>query len=792
MEDYNAHECEKKWQDYWEKQGVYKFSSKHKGKIFSIDTPPPTVSGMMHVGHAFSYSHQDFIARYHRMKGENVFYPWGFDDNGLATERFVEKKKGIRGVDMSRSDFIKLCLKETVEAEKELKDSWKSIGMSVDWTIFYRTIDDWCRRVSQLSFLELYEKGREYRKEAVTIFCPACRTAIAQVELKDRDIDSTFNDLIFKVDGKDLTISTTRPELLGSCVAVFYNPDDKRYKKLKGKKATVPLFNFEVPILEDKRVDMEKGTGIAMCCTFGDLTDIEWWQAYKLPLKISISQYGTLNEIAGSYNGMKIKDARYKIIDDLKEKGLLVSQQRITHAVNVHERCGTEVEFTVSKQWFIRYLDLKEEFIELGRKIKWYPQHMRNRYENWIRGLQWDWCISRQRFFGVPFPVWYCKKCENIVLADEKDLPVDPIEDKPPIKKCLKCGSDEFIPEKDVLDTWATSSLTPQIALKWHKDSKFFKSMFPMDLRPQAHDIISFWAFNTVVKSYLHENSIPWKNIMISGYVLSEAGEGMSKSKGNIVEPKEMLKKYSADAMRFWAAGSSLGEDLRFMEKDILTGQKMIAKLWNASKFCIMHLNDYKNNEVELEIMDKWLLSKLQHLIKSCTEFFDNYEYAKARTEIEKFFWHTFCDYYLEVVKRRVYGNKKEEGESARFTLYNSLLAILKLIAPIMPHVTEEIYNLFFKNFEKEESIHITKWPEFDKRLVDKNAEETGDNFIELLSKINQFKAANKKSLKSQVALTIEKAKLHKLKDVLEDFTAVTSCIGIKEGDFNIDFLDLA
>ena len=779
---YNAHDSEKKWQEFWSKEGVYKFdfTNLDRSKVFSIDTPPPTVSGKMHMGHAFSYSQADFIARYKRMRGYNVFYPFGFDDNGLATERFVEKKIGKKANQMKRSEFIDACLRETREIEAQLKNDWSSLGLCVDWGINYRTISKEVIRKSQLSFVELYKMGRVYRKESPTLWCPECQTAIAQVELEDKEIESYFNDILFELEnGEKIKIATTRPELLPACVAVFVHPEDGRYKNLIGKKAKVPLMNFYVPIIADRRADPSKGTGVVMCCTFGDQTDMEWWKAYNLPLKIVIGKDGKMNEKAGKYKGLNVKEARKQIIEDLKKAKLLVEQRKIKHMVNVHERCGTEIEFLVTKQWFIRYLDLRDEFLKMGDSIKWYPEHMKSRLENWIKGLQWDWCISRQRFFGVPFPVWYCKNCGEPIIADESELPVDPTEQKPKVKKCPKCGSTEFIPEKDVLDTWATSSLTPQITLKWKDDDDFFNKMFPMDLRPQAHDIISFWAFNTIVKSYLHNKKMPWKNIMISGWALDEHGKKMSKSKGNVIDPKDMLKKYNADSLRWWAASSKLGEDLWFDEKEFINGQRFITKLWNASRFVITHLKNYKpspiNEKTVTNDIDKWILSRLNNLINVVTEGMEKYEYVRLRLNVEDFFWHDFCDNYLELVKNRLYDKDKysdKEVESALSTLYYSLLTVLKLISPITPHITEEIYQLYFRKYEKKKSIHISSWPEYRKEFDFSNVEESVDLAIEVLSLVRKFKSDNRMSLKKGIRELVIDAKPElekKLRQVIND-----------------------
>ncbi|MEK6913065.1 MAG: valine--tRNA ligase, partial [Nanoarchaeota archaeon] len=548
VEDLNGNKkIEETCKRLWEKEGVYKFELKSKKKIFSIDTPPPTVSGRMHIGHACSYSQGDFIARFMRMNGFNVFYPFGTDDNGLPTERLVEKSKGVKAKEMPRQEFIKLCMSFLKEELPAFVQDWKNIGISCDWDMKYSTIDDNSRKIAQWSFLDLYSKGRMYRKDAPAMWCPECRTGVAQVEVQDKEIDSMFNDILFKIGNENVKVATTRPELLPACVAVFYHPDDARYKKFKGKKAKVPLFNFEVPIMEDKRVDIKKGTGIVMCCTFGDQTDMEWQKAYNLPIKIAILENGKMSYLAGKYEGMFIKEARREILNDLREQRLLINQTPIKHFVNVHERCGTEIEFVKSKQWFVKYLDLKSYLLKWGKELNWHPEFMRHRYDNWVNGLQWDWLVSNQRYFGVAFPVWYCEKCGEVILAKESQLPVEPIKDKPPVVKCPKCHSDKIIPETDVLNTWFTSSMSPQLAIQHVKDENARKKLFPMNLRLQAHEIISFWLFNTVVKSRLHFKKNPWKDTAISGFVTMK-GEKMSKSKGNAVSPQEVMEKYGADA----------------------------------------------------------------------------------------------------------------------------------------------------------------------------------------------------------------------------------------------------
>ena len=785
MADYDFKQVEKKWLGFWEKQKIYKF--KPGKETYSIDTPPPTLSGNMHIGHSFSYSQQDFIARFYRMFKGSVFYPFGTDDNGLPTERLVEKINNVKSKEMSRSDFIELCLKTLKKITPDFVQDWKNLGISADYDICYSTIDKNSQKISQKSFIELYKKGEIYKKEFPTLWCCECQTAIAQAELEDKEQETFFTTLKFFVNdnGKEivLPIATTRPELLGACVGVFVNPKDKRYKQFVGKKAKVPLFNHEVPILEDESAEIDKGTGALMICSFGDKYDVDAINRHKLNSRVVLNKNGTLNDLFKDYKGLKIKEARKRILEDLKEKNLIVEQKKIVHNVNVHDKCGTEIEFIPTEQWFIKILDKKKQLIEQGRKINWYPEHMKKRYENWIQGLDWDWSISRDRHFGIPIPVWHCEKCNSIVLAEEKELPIDPIKIK---KKCLKCKS-ELRPETKVLDTWATSSLTPQIASSLVKN----QIKIPYSLRPQAHDIIRTWAFYTIVKSLLHEKKLPWNNIVISGFV-TLGGEKMSKSKGNVIAPQEVLNNYGADALRFWSSGSRLGEDLDYQEKDLVTGKKFINKLWNASNFVFMNLNNYKGykgKSAKLEKVDELFIQKLNETIKSSTEYFEKYEYNRVRAEVEQFFWNVFCDYYLEIVKWRVYNGNKQEKESAYYTLYYSLLNILKLLAPIMPFITEEIYQSHYLKNEKIKSIHLCEWPEEIKVKKEKGDGKIFDGLIEIIGKIRQEKTKSQKSMKAEIVLTLEKDKIKELKEVIEDLKHVVNAREIKEGKFNVEFV---
>ncbi len=787
MPDINIQELEAKWRIYWEKEDIYTFNPKTKKPIFSIDTPPPTVSGEMHMGHACSYAQQDFIARFKRMKGFELFYPFGTDDNGLPTERLVEKTMNVKAKEMPREKFIELCLDFLKKERPKFIQDWKNIGISCDFNLVYSTIEANSRRIAQWSFLDLYKKGRLYRKDAPAMWCPECKTGVSQIEVKDKEFDSTFNDIAFTIDNKELIIATTRPELLPACVAIMYNPEDARYKKYKGKKAKVPLFGFEVPIMEDARVNPDKGTGIVMCCTFGDQTDMEWQKAYNLPIKIAITEEGRMSDLAGVYADMKIKEARKKMLEELKTQGLVKKQTPLKHAVNVHERCGTEIEFVKSKQWFLKYLDLKKEMLKWGSELKWYPEFMRHRYDNWVNGLQWDWLISNQRYFGVAFPVWYCENCSHVILAEEKSLPVDPTQDSPPVKNCPKCKSKEIVPETDILNTWFTSSLTPQLATSLVKDKKVQEKLFPMNLRPQAHEIISFWLFTTMVKSRLHFNKNPWKEAAISGFVTLK-GEKMSKSTGNVVRPQEVLEKYGADAIRYWAGTSKLGEDIDYQEKDVVTGKKFVTKLLNATNFTFLNLK-YQKKAQKLHETDRLLLNQLNETIQKATSAFEEYNYARAKAEADTFFWRTFADNYVEIVKYRIYNGTPEEKASAHYTLYQALLAILKLFAPFTPYITEEMYQQHFAKLEKKKSIHLESWPELIKIKQKENDAKIWTKLLEIISFVRQKKSEEKKSMKAEIKLTLPKEDALLLEHVMKDLKEVTVSKDISHGPLNVEFL---
>lgn len=743
--------------DKWRQNGVYRFEKASARPLYSIDAPPPTVSGNLHLGHAYSYSHTDFIARFWRMRGYNVYYPMGFDDNGLPTERLVEQREGVRAEDIGREAFIERCLAIGEEVQESYRELFSRLGLSVDWRYSYRSIDHESRRLAQWSFLDLYHRGLAYRRDAPAILCPLCHTALAQADVDDLQRETTFYTLEFELDhGQTLPIATTRPELLPACVSIFVHPDDPRGEGLLGKQAKTPLFEQVVPILADPGADPKKGTGFVMCCTFGDVADVEWWYKHKLPLREAIGPDGTMLERAGAYAKLTVEEARRKIVADLQEAGQLQEQETTSQTVRVHERCDTPVEFVVSRQWFISLLSERDSLLAAGDEIKWIPQHMQARYEQWVENLGWDWCISRQRAFGVPFPVWYCEDCGELLLAPEEALPLDPME-TPPDKPCPHCGGKQFTPETDVMDTWATSSLTPQIAGGMFQDPALYKEVYPFSLRPQAHDIIRTWAFYTIVKSQFHFQSVPWRTITLSGWGLAPHGTGkISKSRGdNPLDFLETVERYSADAVRYWAASTGFGKDSTIDERKIRAGAKLATKLWNVARFSERFLQgrDTMPSATTLTPADRWIQSRCQRLVERVTLLMESYDYATAKGEIESFFWTEFADNYLEMAKKRLYDGG-EAASGAQAALRMALLTTLKLLAPFMPYITEAIYQALF---DREGTIHRDSWPETQQELLDEDVEALGEELVAIAGAVRRYKS------EENISLAAELAQLHLL-----------------------------
>ncbi|MDP4709209.1 MAG: valine--tRNA ligase [Rickettsiaceae bacterium] len=805
---YKFNESEKKWQGFWLDQGVYLWDKDEpRENTYVVDTPPPTVSGQLHIGHVYSYTHTDFVVRYQRMKGKNIFYPMGFDDNGLPTERLVEKKRKVRASNMNREEFIAIC-QDVVESEEEkFRDLFSSIALSVDWNIEYRTISPTSCKISQLSFLDLMHKGQVYRDSQPMLWDPVDQTALAQADIEDHEQTTFMNDVQFTTEGgESIVIATTRPELLPACVSVFYHPDDKRYQKLEGQFAISPLFGVRVPLLADDMVDPEKGTGLVMCCTFGDQTDIIWWRKHNLPTKIIFSKSGTIepiefdqnctdltaaNKVAKEIIGLKIKDARSKIIELLKVEGLLLEQVEKSQTVKCAERSGAPLEILTTPQWFVRSIEHKEALLERSDELNWFPQSMKIKLDSWTKGVGLDWCISRQRYFGVPFPVWYSKKegeAGKVILPTPEQLPVDPLRDLP-----AGYERSEVEADRDVMDTWSTSSVSPQlsshgIADGFMVDQERHSKLFPADLRPQAHEILRTWAYYTMLKSHLHADSLPWKNIMISGWCLAADKSKMSKSKGNILVPETLLEQHGADVIRYWSASSRLGADTAYSEDVVKNGKRLINKLWNAAKFASQHFDKIPEQDKQLTItevkdkiccdFDKYFLSKLSELVADVSAEFEQYEYAGAMHKTEQFFWSLFCDNYLEITKTRAYDEENNDvagALSARLTLYHSLKILLQLFAPFVPHITEEIYQVLYS----EKSIHSRhSWPVLDISFDGFELEES-KNLLDILELVRKIKAQDNLSIKAPViCLEIEGGNLSD--SLISDIKNVTSTEEIK------------
>ena len=753
-------------QKKWAKEETYACKKDSNKELFSIDTPPPTVSGSLHIGHVFSYTQTDIIARFKRLSGYNVFYPFGFDNNGLPTERFVEKKHKVSGYHMKRSEFINLCATESGLVEKEFEKLWQRLGISADWTNTYSTISDTVRAISQRSFLDLFKRGYVYRKEEPALYCTTCFTSVAQAELDDVETPSHFNDIEFKaIDGSPLLIATTRPELLPSCVALFFHPNDMRYKHLLNTKAVVPLFNYEVPILADELVDPAKGTGLVMCCTFGDKNDIAWFKKHNLAYRQSVGFDGKWTTDAGELAGLKVNDARTKIIELLQIAGSLKNQKAIVHPVNVHERCQKPIEYVVLKQWFLNILEFKNDFLLIADKIEWFPAFMKTRYKDWVEHLQWDWCLSRQRFYGIPFPVWHCNTCKTVLTAPDEMLPLDPQETHFPKGVCTNCQSTDVVADTDVMDTWNTSSITPYICAELFsgKPVKNFaqpleKNFLPMSMRPQAHDIIRTWAFYTIIKTWMHHRTMPWKSIVISGHVLSNEKNKISKSKGNNpTDPEVLLQQYPADAIRYWTASGTLGQDIAFSEGQLLIGLKLQTKLWNAFRFIYEHINNIESikKPEKLGTLNEWLCHQAHQAFIQYQEQLNKHEFAGALAAAERFFWQDFCDNYIEMIKDQLFNPDQYDAATiiaTRWTLHHIGLRILQLFAPYMPHVTEKLYTTIYQKTMRDSSLHITNFSTVQQKHYYPESLPVAELIMTLVSKVRRLKTEKQLSLKTSLS----------------------------------------
>lgn len=758
--EYNFTEIERKWQQKWEEMGIYRFDWNDTARpVFSIDTPPPYPSGEFHMGNVLNWTYFDMVARYKRMRGYNVLFPQGWDCHGLSIEVQVEKMNNIRKRDVPPDQFRKLCEQLVEKYIAMMKEGILKLGCSVDWTTEYRTMDpDYWRR-TQLSFILLYKKGYIYQGTHPVNWCPRCETAIADAEVDYEKRQGTLHYIRFPLEGSSeyLLIATTRPEFIPACVAVEVNPEDQRFNKYIGKNIVVPLVNRPVQVIGEEAVDPAFGTGVVMICTYGDKEDVKTVIKHKLPIIKLLTENGRINENGGKYAGLTINQARKAIVEDLAAAGLLEKTERIEQEVGVCDRCKTHVEILEHKQWFMKTRILTDVVEKTANEVVWYPDYMKTRLIDWAKSLDWDWVISRQRVFATPIPVWYCKNCGEIILAEETWVPIDPKLENPRIGKCPKCGSREFTPESDVFDTWMDSSITCAVHAGW-PDRKDWRRFFPADMHPSGIDIIRTWAYYLMVRHLALFGETPYKSCLINGMVLGSDGRKMSKSLKNYVAAPEVLDKYGADATRQWAAGGgATGSDIPFRWPDVEYGKRFLVKLWNVSCFANKLLADYKPEkagDLKLELLDKWILSKAAKLTQKVTEAFDKCQFNIALEEIRNFTWHVFCDYYIEAVKDRLYKSEihgEAKRKAAQFTLYEVLYRILQLLSPIAPHITEEIYQAIYAGHKGHKSLQVSPWPEMAQSLVDEAAEKQGDLIIAVISSVRREKAEKRLPLNMQI-----------------------------------------
>jgi len=729
--EYNATAVEQKWQSVW-KDEMYYFDEHSEKPTYIIDTPPPYPTGNFHIGNALNWCYIDFIARYKRMRGYNVMFPQGWDCHGLPTEVKVEEIHGITKNQVPRAEFRRLCEELTLSNIEHMRRTMRRLGFSVDWSNEYITMKPEYYVQTQISFVRMYERGHIYRDDHPVNWCPRCETAIAYAEVEYKNKQGVLNFLHFD----SLDIATTRPELLCACVAVAVHPEDERYRDMVGKRLKVPLFGHEVEVIADEAVDPAFGTGAVMICTFGDKQDVRWWKKHSLPLRAAIDRKGRMTAIAGEFAGLTIEECRDAVVEALKEGGYLYDQQDVEQSVGVCWRCKSRIEILSEPQWFVRVLP--ERVLERAREVRWVPEHMLTRLVNWVEEMEWDWCISRQRVFATPIPVWYCTRCGKEHVASEGELPVDPTH-TPYTGPCPHCGGEEFVPEEDVLDTWMDSSISALHVGRWLSDSP----MLPTQLRPQGHDIIRTWAFYTLLRADVLVDTKPWDTIVINGMVLGEDGHKMSKSLGNIIQPEEVVERYGADAFRQWAAiGGSTGSDIMFRWKDVVAASRFQQKLWNIARFARLAGAKKEEQKPTLRTADRWILSKLQRLVEECIAHMDAYEFDETLKAIRMFAWEVLADNYIELVKGRLYGEDEQGKRAAQYTLGDVVLTLARLIAPFMPHLAEEIHSLF-----EDKSVHVQPYPCVKEELIDEGAEREGELIASITSAIRRYKSEHKIAL---------------------------------------------
>ncbi|MDD1769513.1 MAG: valine--tRNA ligase [Methanomassiliicoccales archaeon] len=777
---YEPSVSEPKWQEKWKEWKIHRFDPYSSAPVYSIDNPPRYTSGSLHLGHATGYSMIDFAARYHRQRGWNVFFPLCFDVNGTPTEVKVEKKYNITKLSIPRQEYIKLCSEFAQSFIAEMTHQFEALGTCMDSSIYYQTDMPQYRRITQISFLRMFKQGLVYKGTAPVNWCPRCITALADAEVEHADNVTKLNFVKFaRKDGEgDVLIATTRPELLSTCQLIAVHPDDASHKDLVGKEVVVPLYGRVVKIIADSKVDPSFGTGIVMICTIGDKDDLEWVRKHNLKLEDAIDEQGRMTEWAGRYAGLRVKEARVKVIEDLKEQGILVKQEELPQSVSVCWRCQEPIEYLSRPQWFLKTLQFREDVLRVADELHWFPEFMKVRLQDWVDSLEWDWVLSRQRYFATPIPVWECTACGEVVPAREEDCYIDPTVTKPPVEKCPKCGG-ELLACQDVFDTWMDSSVSPLYNTFWMRDEKKFQKMYPMSLRPQSHDIIRTWAFYTILREHLLTGQRPWNDIMIHGFIMAPDGTPMHTSLNNVIDPMPILKEYGADAMRYYACTCALGEDNAFREKDVVHGKKFCTKLYNMGKFVGTVVKQKPYIRDELKATDKWILSRFTKTLKQATLDYDNYQFDKVMREVEQFAWHEFADHYIELVKHRI---SDPNDYVVRYTLYTVMLGIIKILAPLMPHVTEDIYQENFAKLDRSKSVHISKWP--IPIFYDPTSEKKGVLAKDITAAVRTWKSERKLALNEPLeSIEVIGADNDLLPDVLNDIAQTTKAKQIKAAD---------
>jgi len=745
MAQYEAIPTERKWQRQWKDWELYRFDPESPAPVYSIDNPPRYASGALHLGHATGYSLIDFAARYHRQRGYNVMFPLCFDVNGTPVEVRVERKYGINKYSVPRQRYIELCEEYANSFIESMTHQFEILGESMDPSLYYQTDAPYYRRITQISFLRMLEKGLAYKGEYPVNWCPRCITALADAEVEyDQNMTKLNYVKFFLADGTGhIIVATTRPELICTCQTIAVHPNDERYRDLVGKDIITPIFEKKVRVIADEKVDPAFGSGIVMICTIGDKTDLEWVMKYKLPLEKGLDEEGRMTALAGPYEGMPVKEARAKVIEDLLASGMITKQEDQLQNRSICWRCHTPIEFLQVKQWFIKIMDFKKEVLAKADEVQWFPEFMKVRLKDWVDSLQWDWVVSRQRYFATPIPVWECQNCDFVLPVREEDCYIDPTIAKPYLDRCPRCGG-ELKGCPDVFDTWMDSSVSPLYNTFWQRDEERFRRLYPMSLRPQSHDIIRTWAFYTLLRGYHLTGERPWDHIMIHGFIMAPDGTPMHTSLGNVIDPMPLLETYGADALRYYACTCSLGEDHAFRERDVVHGRKLCTKVWNLGKLIEMTVRE-RPERGELRPIDRWILSRFTRTLGAVTDHLDHYDFDKAMREVEGFAWKEFADHYVEMTKHRTRGG----DASVRYTLYTVYLGILKMMAPMLPHVTEDAYQPFAR-MDGARSVHVSKWPE--PVLIDEEAERRGDLTKEVIASIRTWKAEKKYPLNKELA----------------------------------------